>query len=250
MVNEFGQSNVTPITQGRTDWEDYSGCELDSRQVWPLCSVQTSVEQSPSFPPMSAGHGFGGHGSVSDEDLVSLDFAEAIVDGEIGGRGLDVHGGKDVVGEAADLDGAKEDAIEEIEVIDDEVMLEPLEHSDGRSFGDHGRGVIGVRCVARQHEFGHDEPSGDGAEFCLQYLHIAAGVDSRGGELVLRVGKGVENRAGCVASEVARLAGRWIGGSLVGAILNELVDGAARAAVVLANDSDGRLDFGDDAHIA
>ena len=129
-------------------------------------------------------------------------------------------------------------------------MLEALEHADGRALGDHGGGVVGIGGVAGEHELGHDEAGGDGAEFGLEDFDVAAGVDGGGGELVVGVGEGVEDGAWCVAAEVAGLAGHWIGAGFVGAVLDELVDGAACAGVVFADDGDGRLDLGDDAHVA
>ena len=95
---------------------------------------------------------------------------------------------------------------EQLEVLGEHLVLQPLEHLDRRALGHHRRAVVGVAGVAGEHELGHHQPAGDRPQLGLQHGDVAAGVDAGGGELVIRAGARVEDRAGGVAAEVAGAA--------------------------------------------
>ena len=78
---------------------------------------------------------------------------------------------------------------------------------------------------------------------------VAAGVDAGGGELVVGAGHRVEDRAGGVAAEMAGPAGGGAGDAQVGPAGDEIGQAGGRGRLVLADDGDGRLDFGHDAHV-
>ena len=83
-------------------------------------------------------------------------------------------------------------------------MLEPIEHFHRRPFGHHRRTVVRVAGVAEDSmNSGMHQPAGDRPQLGLQHGHVAAGVDARGGELVIRAGHRVEDRAGGVTLEMA-----------------------------------------------
>ena len=71
-----------------------------------------------------------------------------------------------------------------------------------------------------------------------------------GRKVVLHAGRRIENRARPVLRIVPRAASRAARSRCVGIVRHELLDAAAARAAMLANQRDGRLDFGHDAHIA
>ena len=97
---------------------------------------------------------------------------------------------------------------QQLEVVVEHLVLQPVEHLHRRPFGHHRRRVVRVLGVGGQHELGHHQPAGDGPQLGLQHGHVAAGVDARGGKLVVGAGDRVEDRAGRVAAEMAGSA-RW-----------------------------------------
>ena len=94
------------------------------------------------------------------------------------------------------------------------------------------------------------QPAGDRPQLGLQHGHVAAGVDAGGGELVIRAGHRVEDRARGVTLEVAGPSRGRVGDAQVGLAGDELLQPGRRGRAVLADHGNRRLDLRHDAHVA
>ena len=85
----------------------------------------------------------------------------------------------------------------------------------------------------------HHQPAGDGAGLGLEHGHVAAGVEPRGGKLVVGVAQHVQNGTRPVAAEIARPARAGANILDVGAVVGKLFQRAAGARGMFADNGDG-----------
>src|SRR5262249_17322247 len=144
-------------------------------------------------------------------DFEALGVFELVADGEVGRDGLDFDELFRFARQVAGDDGGVDGAPHHFQVVADLFSLQASEHAQRGAFGGHRRGVNGGRGAGAEHELGHDEAAGDGAEFGLQDGDEVGGVDTGGGEVVFDIGVGVEDGTGAVAADGG--SGQWAVGS-------------------------------------